>query len=55
MNREPDFLEHLRAELSNGRLWLDRALVLGYAIAAGLAVVGFTLDSGWVFEHFQAF
>jgi len=53
MNREPDFLEHLRAELSNGRVWLDRAIVLGYAIAAGLFVVGFTLASDWVFGGFH--
>ncbi|MDQ0082700.1 H+/Cl- antiporter ClcA [Variovorax boronicumulans] len=55
MNREPDFFEHLRAELSNGRVWLDRAIVLGYAIAAGLFVVGFTLASDWVFGEFHRF
>lgn len=55
MNREPDFFEHLRAELSGGRVWLDRAIVLGYAIAAGLFVVGFTLASDWVFGGFQRF
>ena len=55
MNREPDFLEHLRAELSSGRIWLDRAIVLGYAIAAGLFVVGFTLASDWVFGAFLRF
>jgi len=42
---EPDFLHHLRAELSNGRTWFDRAVVLGYAVAAGLSVVAFTLAS----------
>ncbi|WPG40635.1 chloride channel protein [Variovorax sp. EBFNA2] len=55
MNHEPDFLEHLRAELSSGRIWLDRAIVLGYAIAAGLFVVGFTLASDWVFGAFHRF
>lgn len=55
MNREPDFFEHLRAELSSGRVWLDRAIVLGYAIAAGLFVVGFTLASDWVFGQFHRF
>ena len=53
MNHEPDFLENLRAELSNGRAWLDRAIVLGYAIVAGLFVVGFTMASDWAFELFQ--
>lgn len=55
MNREPDFFEHLRAELRGGRVWLDRAIVLGYAIAAGLFVVGFTFASDWVFGQFHRF
>jgi len=55
MNREPDFLEHLRAELSSGRVWLDRVVVLGCAIAAGLFVVGFTLATDWVFGQFMRF
>ena len=40
---EPDLLQNLRRELKSGRLWLERAVVLVYAIAAGLCVVGFTL------------
>jgi H+/Cl- antiporter ClcA len=52
MNREPDFLENLRAELSGGRKWIDRAIVLGYAVAAGLFVVVFTLASDWAFAAF---
>ena len=55
MNREPDFFEHLRAELRGGRVWLDRAIVLGYAIAAGLFVVGFTFATDWVFGQFHRF
>ncbi|MGJ7554457.1 chloride channel protein [Variovorax sp. RB3P1] len=55
MNREPDFFEHLRTELRGGRIWLDRAIVLGYAIAAGLFVVGFTFASDWVFGQFHRF
>lgn len=55
MNQEPDFLAHLRNELSSARLWLDRAIVLGYAVAAGLCVVAFTLASDWVFEQFRNF
>ncbi len=53
MNREPDFLENLRAELSSGRLWLDRAIVLAYAVAAGLFVVAFTLASDQAFGLFH--
>lgn len=52
MNREPDFFENLRAELSSGRLWLDRAIVLGYAVAAGLFVVVFTIASDRAFGLF---
>ncbi|MEJ8845048.1 chloride channel protein [Variovorax rhizosphaerae] len=53
MNHEPDFFEHLRNELRGGRMWLDRAIVLGYAVAAGLAVVALTMAVDWVFGHFQ--
>ncbi len=53
MNRDPDFLEHLRTELSGGRLWLDRAIVLGYAVAAGASVVLLTLASDWAFGWFK--
>ena len=53
MNREPDFLENLRAELSSGRIWLDRAIVLAYAVAAGVFVVAFTIASDHVFGLFR--
>jgi H+/Cl- antiporter ClcA len=53
MNHEPDFLENLRAELSSGRVWVDRAIVLGYAVAAGPFVVGFTMASERAFGLFQ--
>ncbi len=54
-HHEPNFLENLRAELSSGRLWLDRAIVLAYAVIAGLFVVGFTMAVDRVFEGFQHF
>lgn len=53
MNREPDFLHNLRQEAANGRHWLDRAVVIGFAVLAGLAVVGFTLLSDAAFEAFE--
>ena len=53
MNREPDFFQNLQAELSNGRLWFDRGIVLLYALAAGLCVVGFTLLSEAAFGLFE--
>ena len=53
MSAEPNFFQHLRAELSGGRRWLDRAIVLGYAIAAGLSVVGITIASDWAFAGFH--
>jgi H+/Cl- antiporter ClcA len=53
MNAEPNFFHHLRAEFSGGRRWLDRVIVLSYAIAAGLAVVGITIASDWAFGAFH--
>ncbi|WP_179106896.1 chloride channel protein, partial [Variovorax sp. KK3] len=53
MSREPDFLENLRAELSGGRRWLDRAIVLAYAVVAGLLVVGLTMAGDRAFALFE--
>ena len=50
---EPDFFQNLRAELSSGRLWMDRMVVLVCAVAAGLLVVGFTLLSDYAFTIFE--
>jgi H+/Cl- antiporter ClcA len=44
-NHQPDFWSNLRKELSSGAQWIDRAVVLAYAAATGLVVVGFTLLS----------
>ena len=53
MNREPDFFENLRAELSGWRTWIDRAIVLAYAVASGLFVVCFTIAADWAFGMFR--
>ncbi|HAX22672.1 MAG TPA: chloride channel protein [Hydrogenophaga sp.] len=53
MRGEPDFFQNLQDELSDGRAWLDRTVVLGYAILAGLCVVLFTLMSETAFEWFM--
>jgi H+/Cl- antiporter ClcA len=53
MNREPDFFQNLHHELSDGRAWLDRSIVLAYAVLAGLFVVAFTYLSEGAFELFQ--
>ena len=42
-DHEPDFWRNLRRELACGAQWIDRAVVLAYAAATGLVVVGFTL------------
>ena len=42
-NHQPDFWDNLRRELAAGRQWMDRAVVLAFAAATGLVVVGFTL------------
>lgn len=40
---EPEAWRRLGQEFAAGRQWLDRAVVLSYAAATGLVVVGFTL------------
>lgn len=53
MNHEPNFLRNLQTELSSGRLWFDRAIVLAYAVVAGLFVVAFTMLSDQAFGLFE--
>ena len=53
MHHQPDFLQNMRHEFSNGRMWLDRTVVLAYAAMAGLAVVAFTLLTDKAFSWFQ--
>lgn len=52
-HQEPDLLQNLRRELKSGRLWLERAVVLTYAVGAGLCVVGFTLVCNWAAAQFN--
>ena len=40
---EPEFWRNLQVELTAGRQWLDRGVVLMFAALAGLLVAGFTL------------
>lgn len=54
MKGEPDFLQNLRNEVGDGRQWLDRAIVIAYAVLAGLAVVVFTLLADAAFGAYQA-
>lgn len=54
MDRDPDFLRKVHAELSDVRVWLDRAVVLGFAALSGLAVVAFTLLADGALELFLA-
>lgn len=49
----PDFVQNLRAEFSGWRTWVDRAIVLGYALVCGLFVVGFTIAADWAFALFR--
>ncbi len=50
---QPDFLENLRHEVANGRHWLDRVVVIGFAVLAGLAVVVFTWLYDAAFDQFS--
>jgi H+/Cl- antiporter ClcA len=54
MKGEPDFLQNLRDEMGGGRQWLDRVIVITYAVFAGLAVVGFTLLADAAIEVYQS-
>lgn len=51
---EPDFWRNLRDELSASRAWVDRAVVLGYAVLTGLVVVCFTLLSELATHGFES-
>lgn len=51
--REPDFFQNLQDEFSDVRAWVDRTVVLAYAVAAGLFVVAFTWLSEAAFELFK--
>lgn len=53
MKGEPDFLQNLRDEIGGGRQWLDRAVVIVYAVLAGLAVVAFTLLADGAFALYS--
>ena len=52
-NEEPNFLKNLQDELSDGKAWLGRAIVMAYAAMAGLAVVIFTIMSEQAYEWFS--
>jgi H+/Cl- antiporter ClcA len=54
MDREPDFLRRLHEEVSDVRVWVDRAIVLGFAALAGLAVVVLTLLADGAMDWFLA-
>jgi H+/Cl- antiporter ClcA len=50
---EPEFWRNLHAEALAGRQWIDRAVVLVYAVITGLVVVGFTLLAEAAMHGFQ--
>ncbi len=52
-DQDPDFFVNVQNELSDLRAWVDRGIVLGYAILAGLSVVLFTMLSEWAYEWFM--
>jgi H+/Cl- antiporter ClcA len=52
-HHQPDVLQNLRQEFSNGRMWLDRTVVLAYAAMAGLSVVSFTFLTNHAFAWFE--
>ncbi len=54
MPAEPNVADALRQEFSDWRPWVTRAVVLAYAVAAGLAVVAFTWMNERAFHLFTA-
>ncbi len=54
MKGEPDFLHNLRTEMGDVRQWLDRVVVIAYAVLAGLAIVCFTLLADAAFGYYQS-
>lgn len=54
MRSHPDVQHTFRKELYDGRLWLNRGVVLAFAALSGLTVVGFTWLSELALEHFHA-
>lgn len=53
MRREPDFLQNLRTEVADGRQWMDRVVVIAFAVLAGLSIVGFTLLADLAFGLYE--
>ncbi len=47
MHQEPDPFSALRREITDWRQWMTRAIVLAFAVAAGLVIVAFT----WLTDH----
>jgi H+/Cl- antiporter ClcA len=52
--QQPDFVNALRRDLADWRQWLARAVVLAYAAASGLAVVGLTWLSDQALHGFAS-
>lgn len=51
---EPDFWRNLGRELQIGRHWLDRSIVLAFAVLTGAVVVLFTLLAEAGFGAFES-
>lgn len=54
MKGEPDFLQNLRDEVGDSRQWLDRGVILGYAVLTGLSIVAFTLLADAAFGFYRS-
>ena len=52
-HQQPDFIREMREDLADWRQWLSRAIVLGYAVLAGLSVVLFTRLSEYAMNAFN--
>jgi hypothetical protein len=50
----PDFWRQVLQELTLGRHWVDRTVMLGFAVLTGAVVVGFTLLAEGAIQAFRA-
>jgi H+/Cl- antiporter ClcA len=51
---QPDVISAVRGDLTDWRAWMSRAIILGHAAAAGVAVVAFTRLSEFAMQGFAA-
>ena len=52
---DPEFFEKTSREFSQAQVWMDRAIVLAFALLTGLVVVFFAVVCDWAVELYRSF